>query len=64
MAFAFEVSKIRTLIFQGLLFPSYTWMSDCQLYVSESIPHNSGTVKYPAPASLCVLYNFYSHYKK
>lgn len=64
MVFACEVTKIHTLIFQGLLFPRYTRMSDCQLYVSESIPHNSGTVKYLAPASLWVLYNFYSHYKK
>lgn len=64
MVFAFEVTKIHTLIFQGLLFSSPTQMSDCQLYVSESIPCNSGTVKYLAPASLCVLYNFYSHYKK
>lgn len=64
MVFAFEVTKIHTLIFQGLLFSSHTQMSDCQLYVLERIPRNSGTLKYVTPASLCVLYNFYSHDKK
>lgn len=36
MVFASEVTKIHTLIFQGLLFSSGTQMSDCQLfYVSK-----------------------------
>jgi len=47
-----------------MMFFRPTQMSDCQLYVSGSIPSNSGTVKYLPLARLCVLYNFYSHYKK